>query len=81
MKEANPGVLLVVEVGYKFQFYGEDAEIASRLLNIMCYPKGSFVQASIPVERLSIHVKRLVNAGHKVGVVRQTEVGGMAWAA
>lgn len=29
--------------------------------------------AMIPVPRLSVHIKRLVSAGHKVGVVRQTE--------
>jgi DNA mismatch repair protein MSH3 len=32
-----------------------------------------FASASIPVHRLSVHVKRLVAAGHKVGVVRQLE--------
>jgi DNA mismatch repair protein MSH3 len=31
----------------------------------------NFYTASIPVPRLPIHVKRLVTAGHKVGVVRQ----------
>jgi hypothetical protein len=30
----QPGVLLIVEVGYKFCFYGEDAVVASKLLNV-----------------------------------------------
>lgn len=35
LKKENPGVLLLVEVGYKMKFYQEDARIASQLLNIV----------------------------------------------
>eukprot|EP00775_Hariotina_reticulata_P004120 gene4120-4366_t len=73
LKAANPGVLLVVEVGYKFRMFGEDAQIASQELGIYCFPDHNFLTASFPVPRLPIHVRRLVAAGHKVGVVRQVE--------
>lgn len=36
-----------------------------------------FASASIPVHRLSVHAKRLVAAGHKVGVVRQIETAAL----
>ena len=36
-----------------------------------------FASASIPVHRLHVHVKRLVAAGHKVGVVRQIETAAL----
>ena len=36
LKKEHPGVLLLVEVGYKMKFYQEDARIASRVLNIVC---------------------------------------------
>lgn len=36
-----------------------------------------FASASIPVHRLHVHVKRLVAAGHKVGVVRQLETAAL----
>lgn len=36
-----------------------------------------FASASIPVHRLHVHVKRLVSAGHKVGVVRQIETAAL----
>eukprot|EP00951_Prasinocladus_malaysianus_P027360 scaffold245147_cov43-Prasinocladus_malaysianus.AAC.1 len=62
----HPGVLLVIEVGYKMCFYGVDAETASAVCNIMAFPSGNFLCASIPVPRLHIHVRRLVKAGHKV---------------
>ena len=73
LKAAHPGVLLLVEVGYKMKFYGDDARIASQLLNIACFREKNLLAAMIPVPRLAVHVKRLVAAGHKVGVCRQTE--------
>lgn len=36
-----------------------------------------FASASVPVHRLHVHVKRLVTAGHKVGVVRQLETAAL----
>jgi DNA mismatch repair protein MSH3 len=73
LKKKHPDVLLFFEVGYKFIAYEEDAVAASKELNIACFPKNHLRQASIPVHRLHIHARRLVNSGFKVGVVRQTE--------
>ena len=36
-----------------------------------------FASASIPVHRLPVHAKRLVAAGHKIGVVRQIETAAL----
>ncbi|GAA6029240.1 hypothetical protein JCM8097_003582 [Rhodosporidiobolus ruineniae] len=77
LKKEHPGVLLVVEVGYKFRFFGEDAQHASRTLNIACFPSQHMLTASIPTHRLDIHVRRLLNAGYKVGVVRQLETAAL----
>lgn len=90
IKRTNMDTLLVVEVGYKFRFFGEDARIAAKELGIMCIPGkfrydehpseahiDRFASASIPVHRLHFHVKRLVMAGHKVGVVRQLETAAL----
>lgn len=72
-KSKYKDVLLMIEVGYKYRFFGEDAEIAARVLGIYAHQDHNFITASIPTFRLHIHVRRLVNAGHKVGVVKQTE--------
>lgn len=117
IKRKHMDTVLVVEVGYKFRFFGEDARIAAKELSIVCIPGklrfdermgGSFCEvcvytymcccangfmhlildpseahldrfasASIPVHRLHVHVKRLVAAGHKVGVVRQIETAAL----
>lgn len=90
IKRAHMDTLLVVEIGYKFRFFGEDARIAAKELSIVCIPGklrfdehpceahlDRFASASIPVHRLHVHVKRLVAAGHKVGVVRQLETAAL----
>ncbi|KZT24115.1 hypothetical protein NEOLEDRAFT_1068081 [Neolentinus lepideus HHB14362 ss-1] len=77
LKELHPGILLMIEVGYKYVFWGEDAQIASNELGIVCYPKGNFLKASIPVERRDVHLKKLLAQGHKVGIVDQTETAAL----
>ncbi|ERS95715.1 hypothetical protein HMPREF1624_07790 [Sporothrix schenckii ATCC 58251] len=90
IKRQHLDTLLVVEVGYKFRIYGEDARMAARTLGIVCIPGklrydehpseahlDRFASASFPVARLPVHVKRLVAAGHKVGVVRQMETAAL----
>nr|XP_023679827.1 DNA mismatch repair protein Msh3 isoform X1 [Paramormyrops kingsleyae] len=73
IKGQHKDVLLCVECGYKYRFFGEDAEIAARELNIFCHMDHNFMTASIPTHRLFVHVRRLVSQGYKVGVVKQTE--------
>ncbi|XP_041042752.1 DNA mismatch repair protein Msh3 isoform X2 [Carcharodon carcharias] len=77
IKEQHKDAVLCVECGYKYRFFGEDAEIAARELNIYCHPDHNFMTASIPVHRLFVHVRRLVAKGYKVGVVKQTETAAL----
>lgn len=77
LKKDNPGTLLMVMVGYKYRFYGDDAKIASKELGIVCYPYRNFLSASIPVQRRDFHLKRLLAQGYKVGVVEQTETAAL----
>ncbi|XP_053181496.1 DNA mismatch repair protein Msh3 [Scomber japonicus] len=73
LKQQHKDALLAVECGYKYRFFGEDAEIAARELNIICHLDHNFMTCSIPTHRLFVHVRRLVSHGHKVGVIKQTE--------
>ncbi|KAJ2611910.1 Mismatch repair protein msh3, partial [Coemansia sp. RSA 1365] len=76
-KQQYADTVLAVEVGYKFRFFGEDARIAARVLGIMCTRANNFYNASVPAPRLMVHVRRLVHAGFKVGVMRQTETAAL----
>ncbi|XP_051546592.1 DNA mismatch repair protein Msh3-like isoform X1 [Myxocyprinus asiaticus] len=73
IKKRHMDTVLCVECGYKYRFFGEDAEIAAKELNITCHMDHNFMTASIPTHRLFVHVRRLVSQGYKVGVVKQTE--------
>ncbi|EPS68610.1 hypothetical protein M569_06157 [Genlisea aurea] len=73
LKRRYPDVLLMIEVGYKYRFFDQDAVNAARVLGIFSHMDHNFFTASIPSFRLNVHVRRLVNAGYKVGVVKQTE--------
>lgn len=77
LKEEHPTLLLVVECGYKYQMFGEDAEQAGRVLNMIAYKKNNFLSCSFPLHRLSVHVKKLVTNGCKVGIVRQKETSAL----
>nr|XP_010934727.2 LOW QUALITY PROTEIN: DNA mismatch repair protein MSH3 [Elaeis guineensis] len=73
LKSKYPDVLLMIEVGYRYRFFGDDAENAARVLGIFAHVDRNFLTASVPTFRLNFHVRRLVGAGYKVGVVKQTE--------
>ncbi|CAN0165220.1 unnamed protein product, partial [Phaeothamnion confervicola] len=61
LKRKHPDVLLLVECGYRFRFFGKDAEIAAQVLRVYAHMDHNFMVASIPTHRLI------------VGVVRQME--------
>ncbi|XP_065892619.1 DNA mismatch repair protein Msh3-like isoform X2 [Dysidea avara] len=77
IKSQYPDAILFVECGYKYRFFGSDAEIAAKELDIFCHPDHNFMTASIPVHRLYVHIGRLVSEGYKVGVVDQTETAAL----
>ena len=58
IKAQYPDAVLCVECGYKYRFFGEDAEIAAKTLNIVCFQDHNFKAAMIPVHRLYIHLRR-----------------------
>lgn len=60
-----------MQCGYKFRFFGEDADVAAKNLNIYSFADHNFMTASIPLYRLSCHVQRLVRKGFKVAVAKQ----------
>ncbi|NXQ10689.1 MSH3 protein, partial [Peucedramus taeniatus] len=77
MKKKYKDAVLCVECGYKYRFFGQDAEIAAKELNIYCHLDHNFMTASIPSHRLFVHVRRLVAKGHKVGVIKQMETAAL----
>jgi DNA mismatch repair protein MSH3 len=77
IKAQYPDAMLLVECGYKYRLFGNDAVIAAKLLNLFCHMEHNFETASFPVHRLGVHLNRLVASGYKVGVVKQTETAAL----
>ncbi|KAJ7740749.1 muts domain V-domain-containing protein [Mycena maculata] len=77
LKKDNPSALLMIEVGYKYKFFGEDAKVAAKELGMVCFHDRNFLVASIPTHRKDIHLKKLLSHGYKVGIVQQVETAAL----
>ena len=69
--------LLMIEVGYKWRFFLEDAQTAHEVLHLVAYNDRNLRVAGGPTHRGDHYLRRLCEAGHKVGVVRQTETAAL----
>ncbi|KIL68593.1 hypothetical protein M378DRAFT_8640 [Amanita muscaria Koide BX008] len=77
LKKENPRTVLMIEVGYKYKFFGDDAKVASKELGMVAYTDRNFLVASIPTERRDVHLKKLLSQGYKVGIVGQVETAAL----
>lgn len=78
LRRDHPDKMMVIQVGYKYKLFGEDARAAAKALDIMFIARddkeGQFSYCSFPDVRLHINLKRLLVHGHKIGVVKQMEL-------
>lgn len=77
-KEAHPGVLMAMRVGDFFEFYGEDAEIAARALEITLTGRedgknGRVSMAGVPYHSVERYLAELVRQGYRVALCDQVE--------
>jgi DNA mismatch repair protein MutS len=78
IKAAHEGSLLFYRMGDFYELFFEDAEVASRALNIVLTKRGKHKGADIPmcgvpVERADDYLQRLIGKGHRVAVCEQIE--------
>ena len=75
MKTKHPGMVLMLECGYRYRFFGEDAYIAGKVLDIFAHKDDDamFATASVPTfNGANAYVKKLVASGHKVKIEFQS---------
>ena len=77
-KAEHPGVLLAMRVGDFYEFYGEDAEIAAKALEITLTGRedgsnGRISMAGVPFHFVEKYLARLIQAGLKVALCDQLE--------
>ena len=78
MKAANPDSILFYRMGDFYEMFGDDAEVASRVLGITLTSrdKGStnpVPMAGFPHQAIDGHLAKLIRAGHRVAVCDQVE--------
>ena len=78
LKAEHPDVLLAMQVGDFYEFYGEDAEIAARELEIALTGRedgsnGRIPMAGVPIHAYERYFARLVQKGYRVAVCDQVE--------
>jgi DNA mismatch repair protein MutS len=77
-KAEHPGVVMAMRVGDFYEFYGEDATIAARALEITLTGKddgsnGKVAMAGVPYHAVERYLARLLQQGIKVAICDQLE--------
>ncbi|PSP89709.1 DNA mismatch repair protein MutS, partial [Halobacteriales archaeon QS_4_69_34] len=77
LKAETDADYLVMQVGDFYEFFGEDAEEVADLLDLKVSQKSShgsnYPMAGVPVDKLTPHLKQLVERGYRVAVADQHE--------
>ena len=78
VKKAHPGCLLFYRMGDFYEMFFEDAEIASKVLDIALTKRGKTDGTNIPMCGVPAHshesyISRLIRAGHRVAICDQIE--------
>ncbi|UPW02168.1 DNA mismatch repair protein MutS [Halorussus gelatinilyticus] len=77
LKDETDADYLVMQVGDFYEFFGDDAEAVSDLLDLKVSQKSShgsnYPMAGVPVDKLTPHLKQLVERGYRVAIADQHE--------
>jgi hypothetical protein len=73
-KEKHPGMLLLFRMGDFFELFGEDAEVAHKLLGLTLTTRDRTVSmAGFPHHQLETYLHKLLHAGQRVAVCEPVE--------
>ncbi len=73
-KDRHPGMLLLFRAGDFYELFYEDAELAARVLGITLTSRDKQApMAGFPHHALETHLRKLLQAGHRVAICDQVE--------
>lgn len=83
LKASHPNTIMLFRCGDFYETYGDDADEAGRLLNIVVTRKsagsdGMVAMAGVPYHAIDTYLAKLVRAGKRVAIAEQTEDPKMA---
>jgi DNA mismatch repair protein MSH3 len=62
LKRQHPGIMLLIEVGYKMRLFGDDAEDAANVLHIFAYQDRNYLTAgAIAGDRESVPLAAFIH--------------------
>ncbi len=73
IKESYRDAILLFRLGDFYEMFNEDAEIASRVLNIALTSRNNMPMCGVPYHAAEGYIKRLLDAGYKVAICEQVE--------
>ena len=73
IKEKYKDAILLFRLGDFYEMFMEDAEKASKILNIVLTSRNNIPMCGIPYHAAENYIKRLLEAGCKVAICEQTE--------
>ncbi|KAJ2917229.1 hypothetical protein MD484_g3189, partial [Candolleomyces efflorescens] len=71
LKVEHPGTVLMIEVGYKYKFFDDDAKVADKELGMVSFHDRNYLVASVPTHRRDIHLKKFVDDLNSVDEVER----------
>jgi DNA mismatch repair protein MutS len=73
-RERHPGMILLFRMGDFYELFDADAELASRVLGLTLTSRDKTVpMAGFPHHALEPHLRKLLQAGHRVAICDQVE--------
>src|SRR5437870_6040015 len=73
-KDRHPGMLLLFRMGDFYELFDTDAETASKILGLALTSRDKTVSmAGFPDHSLESHLRKLLQAGHRVAICDQVE--------
>src|SRR5438128_1217405 len=78
-KDRHPGMLLLFRMGDFYELFDGDAEVAARVLGLTLTSRDKTIpMAGFPHHALDSHLRRLLQAGHRVAICDQVEEAALA---
>ncbi|HET9133641.1 MAG TPA: DNA mismatch repair protein MutS [Gemmatimonadales bacterium] len=74
IKSRHPGAILFFRMGDFYEMFYDDAQVASRVLNITLTARGDGTPlAGVPVKAAAGYLRQFIAAGHRVAICEQIE--------
>lgn len=78
-KERYPGTIVLFRAGDFYELFGDDAVLVARILNIAVTSRDRTIPMSgFPHHALEPHLRKLIQAGHRVAICEQLETAAQA---